>query len=98
MSFADPRKASRTRAFFYVALGLVMAGAYGSEAVQAGIPGRYVMAIGWLAVGLAQGYRSLFETPVTAHNASERARAGYRLAWIVTLFAFPAILIGIAMR
>jgi len=59
---------------------------------------RWASPIGWLAVGLAQGYRSLFETPVTAHNASERARAGYRLAWIVTLFAFPAILIGIAMR
>ncbi|HWH41360.1 MAG TPA: hypothetical protein VNU21_16055 [Usitatibacter sp.] len=98
MNFADPRKASNVRAFFFLALGLVMAGTYGSEAVQAGVPGRFVMAIGWLAVGLAQGYQSLFEMPVTARNASERARAHYRLARFVTLFAFPTILIGIAMR
>jgi hypothetical protein len=98
MNFADPRKASNIRAFFYLALGLVMAGAYGIEAVQTGSPGHFVMAIGWLAVGLAQSYRSFFDTPVTSHNASERARAHYRLAWFVTLFAFPVIIIGIAMH
>jgi hypothetical protein len=75
-----------------------MATAYVINGIQSSAIGYFIVALGWLAFGASLAYRSLFDTPVTAANASESARASYRFARYVTLFAFLTIIVGIAIR
>ena len=98
MTLIAAQKASRARAVVWLALGVIMAIAYVIEGIRSSAIGVVVIALGWLTLGAAQSYRSLFNTPVTAANASERARAHYRIARVVALISFLAIIIGIAIR
>jgi hypothetical protein len=98
MALIAAQKASRARAVVWLALGAIMAAANVIGAIQTSGIGYLVGALGWLALGAAQSYRSLFNTPVSAANAKETARAHYRLAQFVALFAFLTIIVGIAIQ
>ena len=89
------RKASRFAAGGWVIVCAAVATMYGMNAISHASFGYAVTALGWLGVGLAQGYRALFDFPPTALPSEIRLRV--RVASYAMLFFFLLMFVGLAI-
>jgi hypothetical protein len=89
------RKASRFVAGGWVIVCTVVATMYAVNAISHASFGYAVTALGWLGVGLTQGYRALFDFPPTALPAEVRLRV--RVASYAMLFFFLLMFVGLAI-
>jgi hypothetical protein len=97
MNVIATHKGSRVLAAIWVVVGTAIPILFMNGFHRSPI-GSLLSALGWLAFGAAQAYRSNFDTPVTAVSAGQKRFGHYRVARFVTLIAFLMVVVGLAFR